>query len=302
MPTSLKLKRLEKLLHLNEGKKQSQSKIVESINKKLLNRYSIAIDKAEKLTNLLMAAHMNDLGEIAASISNELNKELQQATNFRGTKDGLPGSSKVVNTLRSLFGKYYKRGALKKLALFVEQFKKSISNVIDYVNAALPRTSSSRKDIDKSIKEMIRSKSLTLDEDRMREIIINAFEYSDKQWSFALDDTADAILEFSIENLLQIKQQVEEIDDNIDDQVEAIGTMIHDNDVESSKPKTPETPESSPKTPETQQDDSQSIDSKSTPDNVSLDADGLANELSKLAPEKVDAIVRKASRRRRKIN
>lgn len=285
MPKSLKLRRLERRVILEnqrliaeKGLTYEGKILVEAINKELLKRYSSAVNTAERLNTLLGTARMEDLREITIALSKELQKELQKATNFRGRQAGIPGTNKVMNYLRSWLGEYYKGGALKKLANFVEEFKQGITRTKDFIDSSLPEKID-RAGENQTVADIVAGVSTTLEIDELREMIINAFEFRKSEWNDALDDTAEAILNIPYNMLGDLVSEVQKIDSNIDSTVDVVDQAAEEAGVS----KETEEPVQEPASP-----------APSKPE-------ALAKALANLDPNVVDRIVRSANRQRRKL-
>lgn len=254
--------------------------LVEAINKELLKQYSSTINRAEKVGTLLGQAQMNQLRDIVLGIATDLQKELSKATNFR-KKSSVPGKEAITGFLRNWLGKYYKGGALKKFSKFLEEFKIGMSQVVEFIDASLPSDASDSRYTDRPIYEIIPMVSANIEESQLREVIINAFEFSDPEWNDALDEVAKAILNMSREALSLINDEIKQIDGSVDNTIAQI-----DNVVATEIPQT--AAQAAP----------QSIPQETAP----TDPNGLSAALSQLSNDEVDSIVRSANRKRRKLS
>jgi len=196
MSTSLKVRRLER--RVNEGVKRithEEQLIAEAINKDLLERYSDAIKKAERVSRLMGAAHMDEMEKVSQGLVDELRADLKQATNFRDGKT-------IRNRMRNWLGGLYKGGVLKQFATFLEELKFGFENVQQYLSAA----------IDEKSNASIRDQAVRrMSEKDAANLIINAFEFSNAEWNGALDSVARGALKLNFEQLEQISEELREI-------------------------------------------------------------------------------------------
>ena len=277
LKTKFVLKNLEKTL-INERK--NTIKLIEAIDKDLLNKFKIVIQQGDELEELFGSINWKEFLRVVRELNIGIKNELKKSTDFFGNDKSIRGR------IKSWLQKHWQNSNIQRFEYFVDDLDTSIKQILSQLEALVPEKN---RNSDSSLGQSV---SVGLDDihtdKQTLEIISNGFSIRDQhpRIRVAIIEASKSIFDMGIEQLRTLSEMIHEIKSHIDNEISNIENTVN------ATSQNKETPKSSDK-------EIESTPNQDTSSKPNLTANDIVDALSNLKDDDYKKIIRYINAKRK---